>query len=106
MNYKERLKEFVEVDEIYQKYKKGDLTELSDFDKFCIQHCEDIEKILKKAECLQTKIDEAIEILKEHFVEEYIRSCDTSDGVGRYEIDIEHWTYKVYETLKDSDEDE
>lgn len=55
---------------------------------------------------LHNKIDKAIKILKEHFVEEYIRSCDTSDGVGRYEIDTEHWTYKVYEQLKDSDIDE
>lgn len=55
---------------------------------------------------LHNKIDKAIKILKEHFVEEYIRSCDTSDGVGRCEIDTEHWTYKAYEILKDGDLDE
>ena len=67
---------------------------------------EQFEFVYKYIEELHNKIDKAIEILKEHFVEDYIRSCDTSDGVGRYEIDTEHWTYKVYEQLKDSDVDE
>ena len=65
-----------------------------------------IEKLQQENKELHNKIDKVIEILKEHFVEEYIRSCDTSDGVGRYEIDTEHWTYKAYEILKDSDVDE
>lgn len=65
-----------------------------------------MKELKQENEELHNKIDKVIEILKEHFVEEYIRSCDTSDGVGRYEIDTEHWTYKVYEQLKDSDVDE
>ena len=71
-----------------------------------IDYEEELYKLKQENKRLHNKIDKAIEILKEHFVEEYIRSCDTSDGVGRYEIDTEHWTYKVYEQLKDSDVDE
>ena len=43
------LKEYIKIDEMYQKWKKGELqgVELSDFDYFCIKHCEDIEKILE-----------------------------------------------------------
>ena len=39
MNYKERLKEYIGKDEIYQDYKQNKLMNCSDFDKFCIQHC-------------------------------------------------------------------
>lgn len=48
--YKQRLKEYVKEDEIYQRWKKGKLTKekLSDFDYFCIKHCEDIEKLLEE----------------------------------------------------------
>ena len=47
MNYKERLKEYIEKDEIYQKYKQNKLMNPSDFDKFCIQHFYDIEELLE-----------------------------------------------------------
>ena len=37
MNCKERLKEYINKDEIYQNYKQNKLMNSSDFDKFCIQ---------------------------------------------------------------------
>ena len=41
------LKEYIAEDEIYQKYKKEGITpDMSDFDKFCISHCKDIESLL------------------------------------------------------------
>lgn len=46
-------------------------------------------------------IDKAINIIKQEIPEEYIRSCDTSDGTGRYELDTESWQYKVYGILKE-----
>lgn len=46
-------------------------------------------------------IDKAIEMIKDYIPEEYVRSCDTSDGIGRYELDTESWQYKVYEMLKE-----
>lgn len=42
---------------------------------------------------------EASNILKDYIPDEYIRSCDTSDGIGRYELDTESWQYKIYEIL-------
>lgn len=46
-------------------------------------------------------IDRAMNILKDNFVYDYVRSCDTADGVGYDEIDTEHFTYRVYELLKE-----
>lgn len=43
------LKEYIEKDEIYQNFKTGKARyDLSDFDKFCINHCEDIESLLEE----------------------------------------------------------
>lgn len=64
------------------------------------------DRLYKENQQLHNKIDKAIEILKEHFLEEWVRSSDTSDGMGRMEIDTEHWTYKAYEILKESDVDD
>lgn len=46
--YVQSLFDYIEKDDIYQKWKKGELqgVELSDFDYFCIKHCEDIEDLL------------------------------------------------------------
>lgn len=63
MNYKERLKEYLEVDTLYQNYKKGIEEEKSDFDLFCVQHCLDVENLLNEVEELHNKIDKAIEYL-------------------------------------------
>lgn len=46
-------------------------------------------------------IDKAMSILKDNFVYDYVRSCDTLDGIGYDEIDTEHFTYKVYEILNE-----
>lgn len=48
---------------------------------------------------LKKGIDKAMNILKDNFVYDYVRSCDTTDGVGYDEIDTEHFTYRVYEIL-------
>ena len=55
---KQRLQEYISTDEIYQDYKNGK-TNLSDFDKFCIQHCKDIEELLNENQ-------ELIKINEEH----------------------------------------
>lgn len=51
---KERLREYVENDDIYSEYKNGKC-DMSDFDKFCIEHCKDIECLLNENEELQLK---------------------------------------------------
>lgn len=45
-----RLKEYVENDKIYNEYQQNKHMALSDFDKFCIQHCQDIENIVQAYE--------------------------------------------------------
>lgn len=58
MNYKERLKEYIEKDKIYQDYKQNKLMNCSDFDKFCIQHCKDIEELLEENLELEQALDD------------------------------------------------
>lgn len=72
-------------------------------DIYCIVH----NKIVNlEQQCKKQKevIDKAINILKDNFVYDYVRSCDTTDGVGYDEIDTEHFTYRVYELLKEVSE--
>ena len=58
MNCKERLKEYINKDEIYQDYKQDKLMNPSDFDKFCIQHCKDIEELLEENLELEQALDD------------------------------------------------
>ena len=127
MDYKERLRNFADEDVIYQEYKKGILKEVSDFDKFCIQHCEDIEKILKEVECLQDRIaylersnnrrEETILELREENLELQIKiekaieliknktkiiPLEEGGGLELCDYDIRN----LLEILKDSDVDE
>lgn len=57
MTSKERLREYIEKDALYQEYLAGDTKDLTDFDKFCIQHCKDIEELLKENEDLKKQLE-------------------------------------------------
>ena len=59
MDYKERLKQYLEEDVIYSEYRSGKC-DMSDFDKFCIEHCKDIECLLNENEEQKEVIDKAI----------------------------------------------
>jgi hypothetical protein len=65
MSAKERLTEYIERDEIYQDYKKDKLMNAGDFDKFCIQHCKDIEEILEENKQLKDNWNELREYCEE-----------------------------------------
>ena len=58
--YKDNLKTYLELDTTYQKWIKGELmsTEISDFDYYCVKHCEDIADLLKENEKLLKLINE------------------------------------------------
>lgn len=58
--YKRNLEEYIKTDEMYQKWKKGELlsSEISDFDYFCIKHCEDIENLIKENKRLIKLVNE------------------------------------------------
>ena len=65
MNYKERLKQYLEEDVIYTEYKNGKM-DMSDFDKYCIEHCKDIESLLNEVQDYKEVIDKAIELLRNY----------------------------------------
>lgn len=64
MDYKERLREYVENDDIYTEYKSGKC-DMSDFDKFCIEHCKDIECLLNENEEQKEVIDKLTKTIYE-----------------------------------------
>lgn len=78
MDYKERLKQYLEEDTIYSEYKSGKC-DMSDFDKFCIEHCKDIE-------CLLNEVEEQKEVLNKakSKLEEGIRFCE-NDSQGAFD---------------------
>ena len=94
--YKQRLEEYIEKDKIYQAYKKQKEFETSDFDNFCILHCEDIEDLLKEVEELHNKIDKAIEYIEN--ADWYLPLWECRDNQPDKNI--------LLEILKDSDVDE
>lgn len=61
---KERLREYVENDDIYTEYKNGKC-DMSDFDKFCIEHCKDIECLLNEVQEYKYVIDKISKIIYE-----------------------------------------
>lgn len=58
MNYKVRLKQYIKEDKIYNDWLDKNLSYVSDFDRFCIQHCKDIEELLKENLKLEQVLDE------------------------------------------------
>ena len=76
MNCKEKLKEYISKDEIYQDYKQNKLMNCSDFDKFCIQHCKDIEELLEENLELEQALDEI-----EKYMTNYIKVEDRNENV-------------------------
>ena len=76
MNCKESLKEYIDKDEIYQDYKQDKLMNPSDFDKFCIQHCKDIEELLEENLELEQALDEI-----EKYMTNYIKVEDKNENV-------------------------
>ena len=85
MNYKERLREYIENDEIYTEYKSGKC-DMSDFDKFCIEHCKDIECLLNEVQELKEVINKAVELLgnyKHYSTPDEKQNSDNEDLVDK-----------------------
>ena len=62
MTTEERLKQYIDNDEVYQDYKKGNIN-LTDFEKFCVQHCKDIEEILEENQKYKEVINKISDII-------------------------------------------
>lgn len=56
LDYNKNLKLYLKDDTIYQAYLKKELKEISDFDRFCINHCEDIDNMLKENTYLKKEL--------------------------------------------------
>ena len=85
MNYKERLKQYLEEDVIYSEYRSGKC-DMSDFDKFCIEHCKDIECLLNEVEEQKEVIDKAVELLgnyKHYSTPDEKQNSDNEDLVDK-----------------------
>ena len=85
MDYKERLREYVENDDIYTEYKSGKC-DMSDFDNFCIEHCKDIECLLNEVQELKEVIDKAVELLgnyKHYSTPDEKQNSDNEDLVDK-----------------------
>lgn len=67
MEYIDRLKEYVEEDIIYKAYCLADLgkaNEYNDFEKYSIQHCQDIKRILNYCKKLENNLKEEREAIE------------------------------------------
>ena len=85
MDYKERLKQYLEEDTIYSEYKSGKC-DMSDFDKFCIEHCKDIECLLNEVQEYKEVIDKAVELLgnyKHYSTPDEKQNSDNEDLVDK-----------------------
>lgn len=63
-----------------------------------------IERLEEQNKKQQEAINKTMCILKDNFVYDYVRSCDTADEIGFNDIDTEHFTYKAYEILEEVSE--
>lgn len=61
------LKDYIETDEIYQDYKRDSNLIKSDFDWFCVRHCEAINLVLQELDKYEKQID--LEYVENNYVE-------------------------------------
>lgn len=93
----------MDKEKLKENFYKGTITDetLTKANAILVIKCANLEQQCKKQ---KEVIDKAMSILKDNFVYDYVRSCDTTDGVGYDEIDTGHFTYRVYEMLKEVSE--
>jgi len=59
MTVKEKLEQYIKEDKIYQNFidSKTRIKDLTDFDLYCINHCSDIEELLKENKELKKQLE-------------------------------------------------
>lgn len=98
MTDKERLREYIEKDALYQEYLAGDTKDLTDFDKFCIQHCKDIEKLLKENRELradygsQAQIERDLLLIENKELKEKFKA--TNKGLQKVVLKRKKWKHR------------
>lgn len=56
--YKKRLKDYIKTDIVYNEFKEHPTKKFNDFDMFCVEHCEDIKKLLDENDKLEKELKE------------------------------------------------
>ena len=56
-SYKNRLKEYIRTDVVYQDFMENPNKKFNDFDMFCVEHCEDIKKLLEENDKLEKELE-------------------------------------------------
>ncbi len=64
MSAEKRLKKYIEEDKIYNDWLAENKSYVSDFDKFCIQHCNDIKDLLEENRRLKEQVAKCEELKK------------------------------------------
>ncbi len=98
----ERLKEYIDEDEIYKLYKQDRLHSPSDFEEYCIQHCKDIEQALYDIKSLQHQLEEKeeyINIMSEAFDELKMQKQDYTQ-INILEMKLKEKDKVIDETIK------
>lgn len=90
MSAKERLEEYIKEDKIYNDWLDQNTSYVSDFDKFCIQHCLDIKEILEENQELKRQL-------------EYLRSGEYLNQL-KYERNLLESIVQDYEIPKEDKE--
>ena len=83
LNYEQVLRQFLKEDIVYQRYLNKELTEMSDYDDFCVKNCQAIESMLKDNEQQRAVIHRALQMVKE------AKDCDLKTRLLRVLIDRE-----------------
>jgi DNA repair ATPase RecN len=103
-NFATNLKKYIEQDKIYQDYKKGKLEDKSDFDEFCINHCEDIKNALDEILKLKDKYDKDIEHLGKIADDYRDKNKELKSLCDEYEKEhkttFEYWKHLIKEDYK------
>lgn len=110
MTNKERLREYIDTDPMYQEMKSGLLSELSDFDEFSINHCKDIEDLLKENEKLKADCEDLFnqkEMMFKNMQLNQLKVCELAKDVDLWnkkyneEFDKNKELHNKIDTLED-----
>ena len=98
MNKEERLREYINKDYSYINYKTG-VEEGTDFDKFCIQHCKDIEELLEENQKYKEVIDKAMDLIEKSVTTDI--GIDSNNNIIHYHQLTEDETGELLDILKE-----
>ena len=108
----ENLKKYIDEDDIYTRYKNGEYKKISDFELFCINHCKDIEKLLKdyirqkqineEHQKINGKLREKVRMLDEAYTG-VIKESKKWFDIAHNSIPIQKIKNKIDEIIEDKD---